>query len=159
MGKKKPHKMNENEQRELAEHLTEVLSGIPCDFTETEMTEDERREYDATLALEAQDSAESLEEILQRYDKLPESEWPDDFYFHQGGSIRTLMQKRKAATPELRKDILAFYWSVFRKCPSCGTPLNPDEARRCDYCGSDQALAARNNDPRGAVSSTGSNPP
>ena len=42
MSKKKPHEMNEEEQRELLEHLTEVFSGMPCDFTEVEITEDQR---------------------------------------------------------------------------------------------------------------------
>ena len=136
MSKKKPHEMNEEEQRELLEHLTEVFSGMPCDFTEVEMTEDQRREYEKQVAREAQSDAEFMEQILQKYDNLPESEWPDKLGFN-GFSIRTLMQKRRVATAEQRRDCLAFYWSVFRKCPDCGTANDPD-ARTCSYCGSDQ---------------------
>jgi len=137
MSKKKPHEMNEEEQRELLEHLTEVFSGMPCDFTEVEMPDDQRREYEEQVAREAQCDAEFMEEILQRFDKLPESEWPDDVFYDQGVSIRTLMQKRRVATAEQRKDCLAFYWSVFRKCPDCGTANDPD-ARACYHCGADQ---------------------
>ena len=135
MSKKKPHEMNEEEQGELLEHLTEVFSGMPCDFSEVDMTEDQRREYEKQVAREAQSDAEFMEEILQKYDTLPESEWPDKLGFN-GFSIRTLMQKRRVATAEQRRDCLAFYWSVFRKCPSCGTANNPD-VRWCNYCGSE----------------------
>jgi hypothetical protein len=135
MSKKKPQEMNEEEQGELLQHLTEVFSGMPCDFTEVEMTEDQRREYEKQVAREAQREAEFMEKILQKYDKLPESEWPDKLGFN-GFSIRTLMQKRRVATAEQRKDSLAFYWSVFRKCPDCGTANKPD-VRWCNYCGSE----------------------
>jgi hypothetical protein len=136
MSKKKPHEMNEEEQAELLEHLTEVFSGMPCDFTEVEMTEDQRREYERQGAREAQSDAEFMEEILQGYDNLPESEWPDRLFYDHGVSIRTLMQKRRVATAEERRDCLAFYWSVFRKCPDCWTANNPD-ARWCSDCGSE----------------------
>jgi hypothetical protein len=136
VSKKKPHEMNEDEQGELLEHLTEVFSGMPCDFSEVEMTEDQRREYEKRVAREAQSDAGSMERWLQHFDKLPESEWPDGLFYQQGVSIRTLMQKRRVATAEQRRDCLAFYWSVFRKCPSCGTANNPD-VRWCNYCGSE----------------------
>jgi len=103
MSQKNPHEMNEAEQRELAERLKEIFSSRPCDFTEVEMTEDEHRKYEEQLAWEAQSDAEFMETMLQSYDQLAESEWPDGLFF-SGISIRIVMQKRRAATAEQRKD-------------------------------------------------------